>query len=156
MSRGSSCVANSDERPAGRTFYLHECWGPCTLAGVLAKIRARCAPTGALFPCEFPTDVDSHLEAPCDLVSAPFPDCTDHPPFSGWTGDLGSFASPNAGRFWRGTAFRAFSGWHSRTLHYRLRSLRPRKRLCQRSNEGRADPAGAAPARRSAAGSLQQ
>ena len=29
-------------------------------------------------------------------------------PFSGWTGDL-AFASPNAGRFWRGTALRAFS-----------------------------------------------
>ena len=24
----------------------------------------------------------------------PFPDCTDHPPFSGWTGDLGCFRKP--------------------------------------------------------------
>ena len=38
-----------------------------------------------------------------------------------------------AGRFRCGTALRALSGWHSRTLHYRIRSLRPRKRLWQRS-----------------------
>src|SRR5215203_3750926 len=41
-----------------------------------------------------------------------------------WTGDLGCFAGPRAGRFRCGTALRALSGWHSRTLDYRLRSLR--------------------------------
>ena len=91
-----------------------------------------------------------------NLLSAQFHDCTDHALSSGWTCDLGYLESPNVGRFRCRAAIRAFSGRHSRTLHYRIRSLRPRKRLCQRSDKGRGDHAGEAPGRRSVAGSLQR
>src|SRR5215203_5196629 len=50
---------------------------------------------------------------------------------------------------------RALSGRHPRNLHYLFRPLRSSERLRERSREGGADFAAAAPARRSVAGSLQ-